>query len=200
MRFSLRALVLGVLIAGLTGSVAFLAWENQGLRAIVKEQKEQLGELTVTDPKKIHLLRVQNLEDKWWRWKVYLPAGKYRFSWATRGITETNFPNAARMLDESKGETITLEAKIRTNAEGKWSVVIGVQKPSGSSDASSSADELGEALNSANLHYGDNGVHPPTARLELIRMRSYNLQTSPNGLKPTDEVPGLLVWIEPDGK
>jgi hypothetical protein len=76
-RFSLLTLVLGLL---LISAVGLLFWSHADLRRLQAENaelKEKAGVLSISDPWKIHLVRLPIASNSEWRWNIYVPPGKY---------------------------------------------------------------------------------------------------------------------------
>ena len=102
LRFSLRTILLLVVIIalGVAQIVAMrrvrevtavnrrLAEENEKLRG-------EVGYLEVDDRTKVQVVRIPTLDEFTWRWKVYLPPGKWTTTYMVRGIPRKGFPDAA---------------------------------------------------------------------------------------------------------
>ena len=73
-RFSLLTLMLVGTIAGLSLAVWKLGREVRPLRQEVKRLSDEVGELSIEDPTKIHAIRVKTYEDNVHRFRFHVPA------------------------------------------------------------------------------------------------------------------------------
>lgn len=137
-RFSLRALFLFVLVAGLAFSHLVTSWrlKKAQMEAFVAERKLsaanaeneqlriQLGQLNIADRNRLYAVASPffGQEDLKWRWQVYVPGSKFRLCAAVSGIPAEGVPTKdVRILVRRlpKGEC-TVQAAVRRNRLDEW--------------------------------------------------------------------------------
>ncbi len=59
---------------------------NKELEAINAKLRAEAGYLEITDPSKVAVLRLTNLDEYTWRWKVWLPPGSWWLSTLTLNV------------------------------------------------------------------------------------------------------------------
>lgn len=72
-------------------------WRNevQKLRNEVQKLREETGQLTITDPEKIHAIQMVTDYPLAWKWRVYIPAGrKVHIAHKTHRISKEELPKA----------------------------------------------------------------------------------------------------------
>jgi hypothetical protein len=74
-QFSLLTLLLLVTIVCLSAALWVMCRNLRETQAENQEFRDRFGYLTISDPKKIHVIRIPNHEEDAWRWRVYLPEG-----------------------------------------------------------------------------------------------------------------------------
>lgn len=98
-RFSLTTLVLLTTIIALAATVGVIYRELGPLRAEVRQYRDQLGILTINDPKVVHAIRLPTEDNEPRRYRVYLPEGRdywlhyNQYSIPTRGVTASHSSN-----------------------------------------------------------------------------------------------------------
>jgi hypothetical protein len=213
LRFSLRTILLVVVIIALgvaqftallrvrevTADNLRLAKENEKLRV-------EAGYLEVEDPTKVAVLQLPQLDELTWRWKVYLPNGRWHARYRLREIPikggGTSRDSGSTVLDG--GSEVLVAASVRRGVNGKWQFVTQFGE-------SSSRNGLGDDHRLVNTdgHSGHHSSSPglgkvatfePTKTIELLRLRTDDVvKTAPNSsttkqaMEPTD---GILIWLE----
>jgi hypothetical protein len=94
LRYSLAGLMAGaacfiIVVSHINTSIRLRQAEQSvaAQQAELARLRDELGIFDVEDPTQVHSVFVRQMEDKAWRWRVYLPPrGRYMFKWATDEI------------------------------------------------------------------------------------------------------------------
>jgi hypothetical protein len=125
LRFSLATLLLSAVIAAL-----FIALWTTGQRwkkdaREVQKFRDQVGELTIADPNRVHVIRVPLAGSLKWAWRVYLPANReYRLHLATGDVPKDGLPGPGEAMQmyspiHCPGEFL-LSASVEKDYRGNW--------------------------------------------------------------------------------
>lgn len=196
MRFSLRGLIVAVVILGLAVTAGFLAWENRALRTENREYRLREGILKVEDPSKIHVVEGREQEDLRWRWKVYMPPDSKnpQLRFFTGTLQPDTLPTNSYRIALKAGEIETVEARIRQKASGGWSLVVS----DGGGSMSADIDWVGKEDERPKIDgstRGERGVVKDRDCL-LIRMENSLDRIIPSQVPS----PGICIWVEADSK
>lgn len=74
-RFSLLTVFLLTTIVAMAITIALLWRDVRPLRADNRRLRDEVGELAIDDPMKIHAIQVRTKEDLVWKWRVWVPEG-----------------------------------------------------------------------------------------------------------------------------
>lgn len=171
----------------------------------IELMRSQLGVLTITDPSKIHALEVPTQRERHWRWRVYLPPGKWTLLASTGKIPKQGFENVSFTTSSAPSVAqLYVEAWTEIDEEGKPR--LAVRSENGTARHSISALDF-EKLKSG-CSWSSIGqtqqVRDARQPLELLRLRTHDVVTEHDGSRTTrssDEPTfGILIWIEPDGE
>jgi hypothetical protein len=175
----------------------------------ISQLRAELGELTVTNRTKLHLLQLPTRNEHHWKWRVYLPEPPIGKSWILYSrvgqIPDTGYesaPGATSMAELRPGE-LTLEAYVHRD-QGRPRFVV--SSPAGKMplDIRQAAfEQLVEmrpgwvaAGSGARMELRD----PAAGPVELLRLRTLEevSRTSISRLwRPPDHPSfGFLVWLE----
>lgn len=123
-------------IAGLAADQSKLEIENKQLR-------QEVGALTITEPKKIHAIRLKSIQPRTWSYRVHLPKGRqYYFACQINSLPLTSVPPSVEnppgpstigsITENSTGigrpageYIVTLSVNV---ADGKWKYRLDVRK------------------------------------------------------------------------
>jgi len=213
LRFGLRTILLLVVIIALAVAQITAIRRVQQVTAInlrlAQENKKlrvEAGYLEVEDPSKVAVLQLPQLDELTWRWKVYLPNGRWL---AKHRLREIPVKGGGTIRDSGSaaldgGREVLVAASVRRGANGEWQFIMQVGE-------SSSRNSLGDnhGLVPAAGHSGRHSSSPgrgkvatfePTETIELLRLRTDDVvETSPSSSttketkEPTD---GILIWLE----
>jgi hypothetical protein len=125
LQFSLATLILLVTIAALV--VALWTTSQRWKKDVAELQKlrDLVGELTISDPDKVHAIRVPSTGQLKWQWRVYLPAGRqFRLRLITGDVPRAGVPAPGKAVGmygflDCSGEFL-LSANVEKNRRGTW--------------------------------------------------------------------------------
>jgi hypothetical protein len=195
-QFSLLNLVLMTTIVALGVTVYLLQQRVAPLEAEVKRLRDEVGELNIQDPSKLHAIQVQTDNQLEWKWRIYVPEG---VSYAVRSygnqIPEDNFPQwGGTMYLREPGEHV-LRYVIRYDPEGdRWEGSLQMKSGSVGSHHQPWVTWKGRGSTSSGVGMTTQ-VFEPDKRV-LITRRRYEDDSNPPA-KPTDPLPGFMIWLEP---
>lgn len=125
-RVSLLTFLLLVTIVCLLASQWSLVRDHRALLAEAKLWRRNVGHLEITDPTKIHAVKVDALEVKTWKWRVYVPAdADVQLNALVREIPEEGIPTKAT-TDQPlvSASELFITAALRLDAKGDWQLVL----------------------------------------------------------------------------
>ncbi|MEN0109187.1 MAG: hypothetical protein AAF805_00545 [Planctomycetota bacterium] len=196
-RISLLSLLLLTAVVALAATVA-LQWQELGpLRAENRRLRDEVGELSIDDPAKLHAIRVDTGEPRTWKWRVWVPDGKaYRVCLADRAIPTNGFPDkdGSLIVDRPGEGVITFAIRRAIDGEGWRAKLSG-----GSGSLGTGGDDLDWAGEASAATY--RGVGESTVRFDddqpavLIRYRTAADVNSSSDIPDTAD--GFLIWLEP---
>jgi hypothetical protein len=166
----------------------------------VRRLRNEVGELTIDDKTKIHLIGVHTNDDLKWKWRVWIPEGTKvvaRYQWGR--VPRDGVPRTKNILVLDPGEQwITLTAL--RDADGKnW--VGRVETPLGSIDTIIPAGEQffdlpSKVVFGAGLGYTTEVLDSDVRSYVMYRYRVGQF-TSSKQLSDADELTaGFIIWLE----
>jgi hypothetical protein len=193
-RFSLRALILAAaLLASAIGNV-LLVWQRGRLKRKVRAYEKRLGVLHVTDRSRVHVVARPTVEDRTWRWRVWLPEDEEFFLCYGMGeIPNTDFPLRYGYSHIERGKEVDVTVALRRNIDGDWSLLVeagGISVRPPLPDAV--ADMMGHACGTTQM--GDRGTvrSRPGGKQLLLRRRYFKT----GGARYGAFRPGFVVWLD----
>lgn len=195
-RFSLLTLLLVTAIIALSVTVAMLYRELIPLREEVARLRNELGELNVEDPTKLHAIRVETDNELEWKWRIWIPEGaSYRLRGHGGPVPKEGYPTTGgtTYLRES-GEHVIRYRIRRDPRDGRWNGSL--HSPTGSvgkdhqpwvewSSRTSTSGGVGSSTRS----------YETDQRVEIIRHRVSQASSSTN---IEDPAAGFMIWLEPN--
>jgi len=194
MQFSLKALVVSVVICALGLSLWTVSQRLRDVTAELRDQRHELGHLNVTDAEKINFITVPQHEDMKWRWRVQLPVGrKYNLCFSTIGISDIDFPQPHCTLFVEGGDEFTITVLCHRDQRNNWKLTAmttaGHTQNLGFLGPAHHAWFEGQTTHSFSVGAQDQTTSANAdGPAELLRLR---IKDSNNA--PTED--GLLVWI-----
>ncbi len=177
-----------------------LAARNAALRA-------EAGYLQVEDPEKAAVLQLRDLDELTWRWKVWLPAGKWHIRYLTRGIPRQGIPNGATAGPIAGGREVLVATTVRKGADDRWLFrgnVEGLQIGNDLDESHRLVAPLikpepitGQATDIAGDKVEES--FDPQEPIVLIRLRAFDVVQTASGRRETRDDPqssdGIMVWL-----
>ncbi|HEY3320463.1 MAG TPA: hypothetical protein VGP72_08355 [Planctomycetota bacterium] len=197
-RFSLGTLIL----LSLTVSSIILTMcafrETRVLREENRKLREETGALVIANPQARYVRSVRTLEDKTWRWRVYLPApGKYSLRCITDGVPESGFPASSSTLTrEFAAGEFEILATVNRDKDGNWRAVVAC--PGGSCSPGINASAAGWITNGSHCSTGAPDTSTefgPMETVELLRLRQMMKTATGSDTSNPNPCPGLLIWM-----
>jgi hypothetical protein len=209
-RFSLMSLMLFAALVCVSISHFRTSWSLDKTQVALRTANNELGYLTIDDPKQICAIALPTFGPMQWRWRLHLPPGKrYQLRWAINNVPESDLPaapgvNKLALLDAAAKPIATKEPfvfilAIHKNDAGQW-LLNAVLPERGEAMTIKvvpewlDGDRIGWTERTAGRDQTEacDGSGP----LALLRYRK-GKQVPPNGwtvdMQPTD---GIAVWIE----
>lgn len=199
-RFSLRRMLLVIAVVVLALSHLLSSYRLfQANREIAKYRRE-MGYLDVSDPSKIHVVAIPSMEERTWRWRVYVPPGvDTLLRMEANDITPDGIPSAGG-ASLPQGESI-VELRCTEEQAGEWNVLCAAKSPLG-------AATIPEILKGAETDWLDHGwmrmmqqvgveqteQFDAAETITLLRLRSSD---QPMNQSTPPIARGLLVWLSP---
>lgn len=208
-RFSLLGLLTFIFIVALSISYWQTRTRLRETEAALTTLRNEVGELTISDAKDIHVIAIPSFEGMTYRWRVYLPKDReFHLKMSHGQIPESGLPTPAqaRVTTREFSDTAYLEPFVLTVAVnkdhlGNWRTVvddgsanIGIFMPD---------DETGWLEKRSGHTWRVAGrdeteAFHPDEPLFLLRLRKTKPVPGSPGASTVDMDPtdGILVWIE----
>ncbi len=219
LRFRLSTVLLLVTIAAL-GVAQYAAMlrtaetqaTNQRLSAENAKLRAEAGYLQVDDPNKAAVLRVRNLDELTWQWKVWLPKGKWKLCELTQGIPSQGVPGGSSSVGpKDGGREVSVTVTVRKSPDGKWRTRAELDKSQVGTVLVESHrliepmtnPKLANGLSSQSINIaGDKSQESfdPNSPVVLIRLRAHDIAQTSSGnwqskMDPNNSE-GIMVWFE----
>jgi hypothetical protein len=195
-QFSLLTLLLVATIIALSVTVAILYRELGPLRGAVSRLRAEVGELEITDPTKLHAIRVDAENDLEWKWRIWIPEGKtYRLRGHGGPVPKEGFPSdGGTIYLRDPGEHVIIYRIRRDPRDELWKGTLHTTGGSVGSDHQpwvewGSHTATGGGVGSSTVSF-DTGQ-----RVEIIRRRISRAKSSDD---IEDPAAGFMIWLEPN--
>jgi hypothetical protein len=200
-RFSLlTALLVTTIIA--MAIVLAMQWRELGpLRAVVRRLRDEVGELSVDDPTKIHAIQVRTGDDLLWKWRIWIPEGETVFAHLRWGeISRTGYPKSRGSTRLQSGENwITLQA-VRRQTDGQWmanmQTAVGGVGQSILKEAAWFDWPGGKMSTSDGVGFSTRVAESSERHFLLMRHRVGQVDSSTEISRSDAMFPGFIVWLE----
>jgi hypothetical protein len=195
-RISLLTALLLMTIFGMA-IVLMQLWREVGpMRVQLRQLRDEVGRLTIDDPRQFHAIRVRSDSDYSWKWRVWIPEGrKYRIYMATQDIPKHGYPQSQGMVTLDQPGESWIEYRIAKDPNSNnW--MDNLNTPSGSVGSSSQA---WVAWN-RRMSTGD-GVEQKTESMDpgktILVTRQRVSKTATDTSQIEDPSAGFMIWLEP---
>jgi hypothetical protein len=183
-------------IVALSVTVAMLYRELGPLREEVSRLRNEVGELNVEDPTKLHAIRVETDNELEWKWRIWIPEGaSYRLRGDGGPVPKEGYPmTGGTMYLREPGEHVIRYQIRRDPRDGRWNGSLHTQTGSVGKDHQpwvewSSRTSTGSGVGTSTRSYEID------QRVEIIRHRVSQANSSAN---IEDPAAGFIVWLEPN--
>lgn len=195
-RLSLLSLLLLMTIVGMAIVIARLWHEVGPLRAEVRKLRDEVGALSIDDPKKVYAIQVRMTPDYVWKWRVWVPEGRsYLLKYAGENIPKAGIPKPNGFITVNKSGETWVQYNISPEAAAtRWAGSL--QTPGGSVGGASQDWVKWKRQVSS----GESVVHTtkefePDKVIVLARHRVSENAASSNQIE--DPSGGFMIWLEP---
>jgi hypothetical protein len=213
-RFSLRTLLLLMVIAGL-GMIVIVQsrrlWQSE---KELSQLRDETGRLTVEDRSKVHVIAIPTDEPNTWRWRMFIPKGA-RYSWNLAygdiPAEELPRPRTSSFSNAQRGDferEVLITSSLRQLESGDWTLSVGSRI--GDSEAQMGGasvtipDEAmawtrtipsreGSALGSVGVRTLD-----PQEPIVLLKWRSGERKPDGRFGPSAEPMPGYMIWMQPN--
>ncbi len=198
-RFSSLSALLLTTIVGLL-IVVVLQWrELRQVRPELRRLRNEVGELSIGDPSKPHVVRVRTVDEHHWKWRFWIPDGKhYSLKFRARQVPKSGFPTNVAAFEFPQAGEVWIEYRIDPDsAPNSWSDKLSTSVHEYRSDPT----ELewmnwkdGARSNTTDVGYYTSAKNPDESIL-LIRYRASQHATKESQIEePSD---GFIIWLVP---
>ncbi len=169
------------------------------MRKEVQRLRDETGQLTIEDPKRLHAIQMPTDYPLAWKWRVYIPAGRnVRLSHHTHQISKEGLPKTYNGSKIFGPKEFVVTVKIDKQPDGQWR--SGVSCDGITTYRIFPEDAIrwlnkGSAGSTIKQVHRDVSMEQAGEPLVLLRKRVfYKRGQVPPANEPT-ETDGLLVWL-----
>jgi hypothetical protein len=178
------------------GITIWQLWREVGpLRAEVRRLRDEVGELAVDDPAKIHAIQVRQPDSLTWRWRLWIPEGRtYALRSVGGKIPAKGYPELGGTLFVRDPGEMSVEYRITKDPRSDtWRGAMSVKGGSIGSDEHawvtwSNRTGTGVGVGTSTRSF------EPGATVVLTRQRFGQGDSSDD---IPDRAPGFMIWLEP---
>jgi hypothetical protein len=210
--FSLRTLLLLVVIVCMAIPLALQTYNLQRAEAELRQLRNEVGYLSVDNRSKVHAIAVDMNEPDTWRWRLFLPQGT-RYSWClgfgdipAKGVPKPKIKLTRPEPYSDEDVEVLVTAKLRKLDDGGWSLsvssTIGNQRHQmGGTRVTIPAEEM-RRIQEVSVYdadtLGDRGTETldPTGPIVLLLLRTRERQPDGSYKSSADPMPGYMIWLE----
>jgi hypothetical protein len=200
LRFTLR--VLFVAIAGIALVVSWIntyriAQRNRLLETENERLRNEVGDLSIEDETRLHVIRVRTDNKMEWAWRIWIPEGhSYRVRAFSGQVPKEGFPKSGGMMLLSKPGEHWIRYRIRRDPRNnQWQGTLHTTVGSVGSGVSHSWVEWNQQTSITGGVSTSTADFAPDERVELARHRVSQESSSD---KIEDPAAGFLIWLEPN--
>lgn len=191
---TIAALAIGLVVVGRNNRR--LEEANQSLAVENRRLRDEVGELSIDDPKKLYAIRIETDSYLDWRWRIWIPKGRtYRLRCVAGEVPAEGRPQergGTIMLYDDGDQVIRYQIR-RDPRDGKMYGSLSVPGASVSKDEHAWV-EWGSWTSTTGGVGTSTCAYPPDKTIELCRHRVSQANSS-SGIE--DPSAGFLIWLEP---
>jgi hypothetical protein len=197
-RFTLRALFVGVAAIAIAASwvnTYRIAQRNRLLETENRRLRDEVGELSVDDDSRLHIIRVDTKNEFEWAWRVWVPEGRsYRLRVIGDRIPKQGFrDDGGTTFLREPGEHFVRYRIGRDPRDNRWSGTLST-RGAGISSTGGEWVEWGSRTATTDGVGPTTETFPPGQRVLLARHRVSQAKSSSDIEDPSA---GFLIWLEP---
>ena len=216
-RFSLGALIAVIAFVAISVSHFNTSLNLRHAQEVIARQqaelsrhRSELGVFEVKDRSKAHVIFVRQLDDKAWRWRVYLPpTRRYMMKWATDEVPSEGLSSLWEGQNfqpiPQDSSTFNVDVFLRRGSNGKWRCILRYpwgeltrELPDGHSLISPEHPVVirgDPGYRPGELILSD--LHQPFVlfRYQVVPQTEFDAAQG-QGQQPVGMFPGIMVWIE----
>ncbi|MEQ8846395.1 hypothetical protein [Botrimarina sp.] len=195
-RLSLLSLLLIVAVVASSLTTAMLWSEVGPFRREVSRLREEVGELDLQDPTRLHAMRVETRDDLEWKWRLWIPQGvAYKLRTDAEAIPAEGYPRGGGTIWLREPGELVVRYVIRRDARsGGWRGSLKTRGGSVGSDAAPWVEWPSRTYTSGGVGTSTRAF-PADQTVDLIRLRVGENVKSTDDI--ADPAPGFVVWLEP---
>ena len=207
-QFSLGGLLLFVLVVAMGLSLFVTARRFRQAEAELAEYRREYGILKVENPRELQAIALWTGEPNHWRWRVYVPRGKYQILYATTGIPVSGVPTPTggwRFLDsQNLADPVDISLAVYKDPKvGVWRYAVSTRCANGSGgedyvDMSVAPADEGNSEWIGGVHR-DNGPVTASPDKPLVLLRKLTASKGVYAISPLKN-DGLILWVRLAGK
>ena len=194
-RYSMRTLIVVTTIIALSITVAMLYREVGPLREELARLRNEVGELNIEDPTKLHAIRVDTNSELEWKWRIWIPEGaSYRVHRKGGSVPKEGYPSGGGSMHlREPGEHVIRYLIRRDPRNGRWNGSLHTPIGSVGGDDHPWVEWL--SIASAGSGVGSyTRSYETDEQVEIIRHRVSQVKDSADIEDPSA---GFVVWLEP---
>jgi hypothetical protein len=214
LQYSLATLLLVVTVACMAVALWVTSRELGTLRAESQRYRNESGYLTISDPKKLHVIKVPTTDGDTWRWRLFVPDDrKFLLHTSVGDVPLTGYTGGSGSSTALSAGEHTVSARIARDISSNR--VLRFDLGGGSSISTGMEGKRGDWLDREMRGYSTAGAGAgktdsaePGQPLELLRLRVMEVvevkhpdgSITKDSVTPKGSSDGFLIWIEdPDG-
>ncbi len=201
-QFSLRGLMLFVLLAAMGMALFTTGWQLLRARKELAEYRREYGILKVDNPAMLCAVARWTPEPGQWRWQVHFPPGRYDICYATAGIRGDGFPKPlGGFTSDFSGDTNVSAVFLRDPKSGRWVCCFYAGGMSVSRDVSDAVVNPPASSTGGVQWNQEPAIVSPQTPLVLLRRQIGTRQKDGSiTMSPLGATDGLMLWIRRVGE
>jgi hypothetical protein len=202
-RFSIRALLAGMVVVALlihgyllTARNQRLEVENRRLRDQLMRFRDKAGALTIEDESQLHAIRIETDNELQWTWRIWIPAGRtYRLCSVAGRVPQAGFarPGETITLSQPGGQLVHYRVQ-KDPRDGRWYGALSTTKTTADKDEHPWVEWNSKASLTNSIEMSTQ-VFSPDERVLLVRKR---VARDMSTVKAEKHSAGFLIWLEPE--
>jgi hypothetical protein len=202
-QYSLRTLLVFVLLVAMGLALFVTGRRFRQAEAELAEYRREYGILKIENPTTLQAIALWTGEPNHWRWRVYLPAGRYDLCFLTAGVPESGIPEPKNGCNADFAGLVEIAvAAYKDPKDGVWRYAISSQGPDGgrTTYADMSVTPADEGMSDSNGGVNrdkDPVTVPPDDPLVLLRKRA--VKHGVMEMSSGKAYGGLMLWIRRTG-